>query len=416
MELGNKFPLPVFRVSCLAPSVLRPAHARSPPYPLFGKANCQARTVKGEVMTQSFSVHQFHYHAAYGDAVTSHLFFLQTALRKVGVGGEVFAKEIKHFKKGEVKHFHSDQVWNCDLLLIHHSLGNPLLPELLELEIPKAVVYHNITPHVFFKHDIQTRDLCLKGREQLYDLKKHCITSFAVSLYNASELKSFGFQTPKILPLLNLQEDIALPSRPKALSAQAPRRLLFVGRLAPHKNQKLLIETFFYLKNLLPRGSQLNIVGSGDVVYKRYLEDLIRQLGLSENIHLRGKLTDQELASFYESSDAFVCTSLHEGFCIPLADAMQAGLPIFYLPQAAIPETMGRSGVRLETEDPYLIAQAITEVLKDSNVVEKVVASQNARIKELADTQNEKQAQMLLLNLLQTLRPAPKTLSRDMSP
>lgn len=362
-------------------------------------------------MSQHLSIHQFHPQVGYGDAITQQLFFIQRALRGVGIGGEIFAREIKHFQGGEIKSFQLDQAWNCDLILIHHSLGNPALQELMRLEVPKAVVYHNITPSVFFKHDLHTKELSERGRHQLHTLRRHCVASFADSNYNAKELEEMGFKSPQVLPLFNLELELEnwkarIPTTPKE-----PKHLLFVGRLATHKNQQRLIEIFYYLRPLLPKGSQLNLIGGGDPVYKRYLELLIRQLDLTQVVHLRGKVSEKELNHYYQSADAFVCTSLHEGFCIPVVDAMKTQLPVFYFPSAALPETMGKSGICLETEDPQSIAYAIHEILGDENTVSKVIESQNQRLLELKETQNEKYVQNLFLNFLQTLRPSPLSLT-----
>lgn len=341
------------------------------------------------------------------------MLFIQRALKKIGIAGEIFAHKTKNFEKDQVKRFHLEQAWNCDLMFIHHSLGNPVLPELLRVEIPKALMYHNITPAVFFKHDPHTQSLCEKGRSQLSILRRHTVASFALSRYSARELEEEGFRSPQVFPLFHMEPQVSKNSDRSLRKPTAPIHLLFVGRLAPHKNQKLLIETFYHLKSLLPKGSQLNLVGSGDPVYTRYLRLLVRQLGLSQSVHLRGKVLDKELEHYYESADAFFCTSLHEGFCIPLVDAMKAEIPVFFLPEAAIPETMGKSGVALNTQDPLFMAHAIHETLKEQSLVSAIIQEQNQRVTELSEFQSEKRVQDICLELLNVLRPNPNVMLEE---
>src|SRR5688572_13447070 len=104
-------------------------------------------------LTQGITVHQFHYHANTGDAITQQMRFIQNALKEIGIDGEIYAKKFPRKLLPQIKSFQKERLWNADLLLIHHSFGNPAFDELARVEIPKAIVYHNITPAEFYGHD-----------------------------------------------------------------------------------------------------------------------------------------------------------------------------------------------------------------------------------------------------------------------
>ena len=362
-------------------------------------------------MSQAFKVHQFHYAASPSDAVTNHMFLIQKSLQTAGIQGSIFAVERKHLDPEKVHTFKKETIWDCDLLLLHHSHGNPDLAQVLNLEIPKALVYHNVTPAHFFPHDPHIQQLCKLGRTQLQDVRGNIIAAFADSKYNAGELSEYGYQDIELLPLLDLSEFELAEPVPTSFDSKEPKNILFVGRLSPHKNQSLLVEIFFYLKQKLPRHSRLILVGSGDPVYTRYLKLLAKQLGISHAVQFTGTVTEKELSHFYESADALVCTSLHEGFCIPLVEAMKKNVPVFYLPEGAIPETMGTSGLSLESRNPIAIAELLNEALPNPPILQEIVRSQRVRLQGLKLLQTPEKIVGKLLPLLGTLdtRHLPQT-------
>jgi glycosyltransferase involved in cell wall biosynthesis len=330
-------------------------------------------------------VNQFHYHAAGADAITGQMRFIQASLKAIGIGGEVFAVEVKKGAGDVVALWDPERASKPNsLLLIHHSQGNPLLDELLSLPVKKGIVYHNITPPDFFAHDPLLAQTARLGREQLKEMSDQVDVVFADSAYNASELKGLGFRDIRQLPLFDaraFQTKKREPRRP-----ELPPRVLFVGRLSPHKDQARLIETLYYLDRLRP-GTELFLVGGGDPVYQSYLKDLARMLNISGQVHLPGTISAEARDLCYRSSQAFVCLSQHEGFCIPLVEAMAADLPIFSLPDTAIAETLDGAGVQLNTNDPAKIAAVIDAVLGDTKTVGEILAGQRRRLKSLERTQ-----------------------------
>lgn len=395
-------------VSALAPTVQWEIYTRFAIDCKNSKDSCEeiesaSRNYPPPPMSQEFRINQFHYAASPGDAVTNHMFLIQKALLAAGIKGSICAVERKHLEEDRVQPFRKERIWDCDLLLIHHSHGNPVLSDVLGIEIPKAVIYHNVTPASFFPHDPHIQHLCAMGRDQLLDIRGNVVAAFADSQYNANELLAVGFKNVRLLPLLDLSQMEVPQPNGEPVDEKAPVNLLFVGRLSPHKNQSLLIETFFYLKPKLPRHSRLVLVGGGDPVYTSYLKLLAKQLGVSHSIQFTGKVTDKELTHLYESADALVCTSLHEGFCIPLVEAMKQDVPVFYLPEGAIPETMGASGMRLDTQNPIALAELLNYALRDSKILDEMRRSQAIRLTELKEIQRPEFIQNQLLPLLENL-------------
>jgi glycosyltransferase involved in cell wall biosynthesis len=119
-------------------------------------------------------------------------------------------------------------------------------------------------------------------------------------------------------------------------------------------------------------------------------------------------VTKNSLEHYYEIADAFVCPSEHEGFCIPLVEAMSRHVPTFYISKTGVKETMGKSGVSLKTENPLEIAQILAAVLEKPLAIKAILKSQHQRLMELADTQSKLRVQELILELVTKIRSSPE--------
>ncbi len=358
---------------------------------------------------QSFRVHQFHYWISPTDGVSHQLFFIRSALREIGISGEIFASQLKGITAPSAFKFNPEKMWDCDLLLIHHSHGNPELKKLARIEIPKALMYHNVTPAIFFPHDPFLAELSHLGKKQLTALRHETIASFAASNFNALDLKKHHFSSPQTLPLLDLKEELQeVKTKRFHLKKDEPKNILFVGRITRHKNQALLIKMFFHLKKILPKNSKLFLVGSQDKLYTDYLKLLIKQLGLNNDIRLTGSVNKKTLEHYYEIADAFVCLSEHEGFCLPLVEAMSRHVPTFFMPKTGSKETMSKSGVAFHTEEPLEIAQILASILSSPKAVKTILKSQHNRLTELCEEQSKAKVQRLILDIVTRVRNSPE--------
>jgi glycosyltransferase involved in cell wall biosynthesis len=344
-------------------------------------------------------IHQFHYNAAPKDAVTNQMIFLRQALAESGIVGNIYASEIRDADLLGVRRFDPTEARQGDLLLVHHSQGNPELTRVLDTPIPKALVYHNITPGVFYRHDRVLASLCDLGRRQLIQFRGKVTACFADSRYNAAELAEMGLPGAKELPLFDLSDERGQRRFPPKGPADGGD-ILFVGRIAPHKNQALLLKTQFYLSRMQRKDFRLVLVGSEDPVYADYLRLLAKALKIEDRVSFPGRVTEPELDAIYAKAAAFVSVSLHEGFGIPLVEAMRFGVPVFAFPDAAVKETLGGAGVTLRTKKPHRIAEVIAAALEDKNCVAAMLQSQAQRLEELKKIQNKTRAQRLLSSLL----------------
>jgi glycosyltransferase involved in cell wall biosynthesis/ADP-heptose:LPS heptosyltransferase len=313
--------------------------------------------------TELGSVHQVVPCMSYGDAISNEILWIKRVLRQAGYDSEVYANGIDPRVRTEVLPWAPGKISATATLLYHHAIGSVITDDACAHPGPKALIYHNITPHRFFEHYLPHHvRICAEGRDQLPGLASHFPDSVGDSGFNAAELAEAGFRDPDVLPIavdparLNQVPD---PGLMRELQ-DGRTHLLFVGRLAPNKRHEDLIFTFFHFRKLDPT-AVLHLVGTplmADEPYHACLRRLVEKLGLSGAVEFTGMIDDARLASYYRSARLFWSMSEHEGFCVPLIEAMWFDVPVFAFAAGAVPETLDGAGVLFRSKaDPEELAR-----------------------------------------------------------
>lgn len=272
-----------------------------------------------------------------------------------------------------------------DVLLYQSSTGAPeMVASLLGLPQPLVVYYHNITPAAFFDpYDAAAAKSMREARVDLHRLSRRIRVALVASQYSARELQEVGVFDVRVMPPYVASGASAATADPQYLRSLRRTRghldLLFVSRLVPHKGHLHLLRMLAAL-----RGggvdARLFIVGApGPQAYMDSILRLRRRLGLEESAILTGSISDAELAAHYESADVFTCLSEHEGFAIPLLEAMRAGVPVLAYDAGAVAETLGGAGILVRTLDPYLLAEIVCRARCDQELREALLAGQRRR-------------------------------------
>ena len=147
-------------------------------------------------------------------------------------------------------------------------------------------------------------------------------------------------------------------------------------------------------------GSVLYLVGSTAMSgqYLAQLQQQIAKLGLDDAVTFAGSVTIEQLVAYYRGATAFLTLSDHEGFCVPLLEAMRSDMPIVAHAAGAIPETLGDAGVLLEEKSPSAVAAALERVVRDQAVRKDLLEKGHRRVEEFS---REKVAGRLKLALAQ---------------
>lgn len=331
-------------------------------------------------MSRRFSaIHQFHSGASPGDAITNQMFDLQRHLRGLGYPSEIFAEHFDGDLNGLVRHIDSLIPSKDELLLIHHSMGHRRLAQIVDLPNPLVTVFHNITPAQHLD-DVGYRHFAHIGRHQLRVLAKRSLLGIADSHYNRREMLLAGFGDVEVIPVrTNYNEYLAVRS-----SRHIEKDWLFVGRIAPNKQQIELINAFSHYHHHVDKAARLYLVG--DHKMRDYVDrvgETIESLGLESHIDAPGKIEAVDLVNRYARAGVFVSLSKHEGFGVPLLEAMAAGVPVVALESSAVVETMGSAGVLISNSDPETVSMAVQRLMNDHGYRDEVIVGQDRRINKL---------------------------------
>jgi len=270
-----------------------------------------------------------------------------------------------------------------DTIIYHMSTSSSFTNLFFEVNnINKIMIYHNITPDKYMEG--QDRKECVKAaRKELSKLINVPNLSICVSKYNESELKQLGYKCTTVIPVIHNVESLLKYKTENKLNKN--RVFITVGRFAPNKCIIDVINTFSeYYK--LDNKSSLYIIGKP--IMPRYYSNIlktIKEKRLTKCVHIETEICDKKLAYFYSNCNGYLCMSEHEGFCVPLVEAMAFGVPIFAYNSTAIPETLNGCGVLLKDKNFVKNAHIIYDTLNNPNKLQEIIHNE---IKRYADFNN----------------------------
>ena len=326
------------------------------------------------------------------DAIGVHTLNLRDALRAAGIGSDVYygsyTPDVEHEGRPVTELGRSGRErW----LLYQASIGSPVYDILAARTEPKLVNYHNITPAVLLRDwEPNVAYEVALGRTQLARLAPQSRFAVADSAFNESELHALGYEGTAVVPLLidmAAKSDRPDPDLMARLSDRKSRDggadLLYVGKISPHKAPHDLAKMLDVLRRLYDPAARLHLVGSplGDT-YEPALRAFVSELGLDDAVNLAGSVTPDELEAYYRAADVFVSASDHEGFCVPLGEAMGHGLPIVAYGVTAVPETVAGAGLVLPDKSPAIFAAAVGRLLADPELYSVLAGAGLARAAE----------------------------------
>ena len=322
-----------------------------------------------------------------GDAVGDNERVMRGLFRERGHESEIYALTIDEDLTEEIRPWHHSESRQGDVTMLHFAVPSPMTAALGTLPGARILHYHNVTPaHFFAPYDAGIAQMAAAGRRELATLADRVDLALGVSSYNRDELDALGFRNTGVLPIVvdvdRLRDGLPVPSIEKVLQ-DGLVNILFVGRIAPNKKIEDHIRLAEHYKRYVDTYYRFIFVGKYDAV-PRYF-DTVRALiakyqMLSDRFWFTGPVPDRELAAYYRNAHAYVSLSEHEGFCVPLVEAMAMDVPVLAYAAAAVPETLGGAGVSFAPKDLEQAAELLGGLVYDDPFRRGVIEGQRRRV------------------------------------
>lgn len=327
-----------------------------------------------------------------GDAIGDSARRVRDLLRGAGHQSELYALTIDDDLRDEVRPFDDSEAHRGDLTIFHYALPSPMTEPFGRLSHGRILQYHNVTPAAYFApYDPAMFRLAVFGREELATLVGRVDLAVGDSEYNRRELEQIGFTTTGVMPVAvdtaRLTGAPPVPALDDILD-DGLVNFLFVGRVAPNKRIEDHIRLAEQYKRYVDAYYRFIFVGRYDGVPRYYA--MVRAL-LAEydmppgRVLFTGPVPDAELAAYYRSASVYISLSDHEGFCVPLVEAMAMDVPVLAYAAAAVPDTLGGAGVQFFPKDWEHAAELLGILAFDEGVRDPVLDAQRRRLSYFGD-------------------------------
>ncbi len=338
-----------------------------------------------------------------GDAIGDSARRVRDLLRAMGHDAELYALTIDDTLTHDVRRFADPAASRGDITIFHYALPSPMTSAFASLDSGRVLQYHNVTPAKYFApYDPALFRLASLGRRELAELVGHVDLALGDSEFNRRELKSLGFGRTGVFPIAVDTTRLSQPAAQPALEAILDDGLvnfLFVGRIAPNKKLEDHIRLAEVYKRYIDAYYRFIFVGRYDVVPRYYatIRALMTEYRfLDDRFIFTGPVPDEELAVYYRHAAVYVSLSEHEGFCVPLVEAMAADVPVLAYAAAAVPDTLGGAGVQFAPKDLEQAAELLGALAFDDRLRADVIAGQRRRLADFGDARITRELTALL--------------------
>ena len=336
------------------------------------------------------AVHQLVHTLTWGDAISGEVLALQRCLQAKGIESGIYAIHVDPRYRGQAHSYREFPAGFAGSVVLHYSLGSPLNDLYRGLATARRIlIHHNLTPAKWFKGiNPRIASEIEHGVRELPELCRLSDRLVADSSFNAGELEAFGFKAA-VLELPIDREKWAVEANPgivELLRSQPGPHVLHVGRIAPNKCIEDVIKAFAFFQRFHREDAKLWLAG-GDIdteLYSFSLRRLVRDIGVSESVIFTGRMADSEIRALYENCHAYLCMSEHEGFCLPLIEAMHFGLPVIAFDSSALPDTLADGGILVREKKPLAIAALLERLHTDTAMRDALVQAGRERAAQLS--------------------------------
>ncbi|RXJ81112.1 glycosyltransferase [Arcobacter sp. F2176] len=337
-------------------------------------------------MKNKISINQYSPAIAYGDGISNSLIFIQSLLIELGFDSKIYIHKKSTNSlpiKNEFFYINEYRENPNNFLIYQFSTKDPNHELIMKFKDKKIMLYQNITPSHFFE-GISYKEISNFARKQLSESVNSFIAAISMSEYSTAELLKNNYKNVSIIPLLvdSRKNDNKKINQNLLKKYDDSFNILFVGRVIQNKCQHNLIDVLYHLKLNGEKNIKLFIVGRDHYPeYFKFLFEYTKNLGLEKDVIITGPVDDNDLHTYYQISDLYLSLSEHEGFGMPIIEAMNYKIPVLAYDSGAIPSTLGKNGL-LKKKNTSFISKEILKVKNNTSNRNSLIKKQQIHLKE----------------------------------
>lgn len=314
---------------------------------------------------------------------------LRDVLADRGIESRIYVEMVDPETEGDTRLFprYADEARRGDVLLYQFATASAIAPWLAARRETLVVNYHNVTPPEYYAawNNPMARHQ-LRALHERANLAARTSLGIAVSAFNEAELRTAGYAHTAVVPPAAVAptSGAAAPGSAASPSSSGSSRWICVGRVAPNKGIELALMALLVTRIHHDPGATLQVVGRPVVpAYSRALGRFVDELGIGDAVTFRGSISDADLVAAMSASDVLIMGSRHEGFGVPVIEAMTMGLPVVANREGALPEIVGDAGLLVDATDPYALSDAAASVASSSELRRSLAEAGSRRVREL---------------------------------
>jgi glycosyltransferase involved in cell wall biosynthesis len=238
--------------------------------------------------------------------------------------------------------------------------------------VPQCLVLHDLA---FLHHPSFIPSLHLRFYKKYTGkfLQKAASVATVSEFSRADILSHYTIEENKISVLYNAAKEIFQPLNEEEKAAvknrytQGKEYFVYAGAIHPRKNLMNLLRAFSVFKKRQQSGMKLVLAGRLAWKYQSFTEKL-KSYKYRDDVLLTGYVEESELAKLMGAAYVLVYPSLHEGFGVPVLEAMQCGVPVITSSGSSMQEIAGDAALYANANDHTAIADCIMRLYKDENL------------------------------------------------
>lgn len=319
------------------------------------------------------------------DAIGNEVLLMDSVLKRAGYETGVLTLHRDENVGAGLTVFCRQDIQKEDIIIFHKASGDFLTSDFIKCPATRVLLYHNITPaRWFWLYDPVMAANQVYGRLQLRRAVRRADAVWADSAFNLDEIIRLKPAAGRlhVFPYL-MPETESIEKRTPHTSADGTR-LLCVGRIAPNKKLEDAIALYNDYRLRHDPDSVLELVGSAEGFgkYAAKLKALAASYGLTDRqVIFRGKISEAEKEACFRNAFALLCMSEHEGFCVPLIEAAERGLPVLaFAGRTAVGETLGDETLLFRKKDIRLMSDTLGRLKNDADFYRMAAERQSAAV------------------------------------